>query len=65
MQKNDGVDYNSFVNAIFFAIRYDIEQKSNIFSLSELKESIDDNLIIKLNQEKFNIVLDYQKLNNQ
>ena len=49
----------------FFALRYDIEQKSNICSLSELKESIDNNLIIKLNQEKFNIVLDYQKLNNQ
>ena len=30
-----------------------------------MKESIDDNLIIELNQEKFNIVLDYQKLNNQ
>ena len=63
--ENDGVDYNSFVNAIFLALRYDIEQKSNICSLSELKESIDKNLFIKLNKEKFNIVLDHQKFNNQ
>ena len=34
-------------------------------SLAELKESVDNNLFIQLNQEKFNIILDYQKFNNQ
>ena len=34
-------------------------------SSAELKELVDNNLFIKLNQEKFNIILDYQKFNNQ
>ena len=34
-------------------------------SLAELKKSVDNNLFIQLNQEKFNIILDYQKFNNQ
>ena len=34
-------------------------------SSAELKESVDNNLFIQLNQEKFNIILDYQKFNNQ
>ena len=33
--------------------------------LAELKKSVDNNLFIQLNQEKFNIILDYQKFNNQ
>ena len=33
-------------------------------SLAELKELVDNNLFIQLNQEKFNIILDYQKFNN-
>ena len=33
-------------------------------SLAELKESVDNNLFIRLNQEKFNIIIDYQKFNN-
>ena len=34
-------------------------------SLAELKELVDNNLFIQLNQEKFNIILDYQNFNNQ
>ena len=34
-------------------------------SSAELKESVDNNLFIQLNQEKFNIILRYQKFNNQ
>ena len=34
-------------------------------SLAKLKESIDSNLFVQLNQERFNIILDYQNFNNQ
>ena len=62
---DDENNYNSFVNTIFFAIRFKIEQKTDLCSLAELKESVDNNLFIQLNQEKFNIILDYQKFYNQ
>ena len=38
--------YNSFINAIFLAIRYDLEQKTELCSIDELKESIDNNLFV-------------------
>ena len=62
---DDESSYNSFINAIFFAIRFNVEQKTDLCSSAELKELVDNNLFIKLNQEKFNIILDYQKFNNQ
>ena len=62
---DDENNYNSFVNAIFFAIRFAVEQKTDLCSLAELKELVDNNLFIQLSQEKFNIILDYQKCNNQ
>ena len=62
---DDENNYNSFVNAIFFAIRFNVEQKNDLCSLAELKELVDNNLFIQLNQEKFNIILDYQNFNNQ
>ena len=65
---DDENNYNSFVNAIFFAIRFNVEQNTDLkeCSLAELKESIDSsNLFVQLNQEKFNIILDYQKCNKQ
>ena len=62
---DDENNYNSFVNALFFAIRFNIEQKTDLRSSDELNESVDNNLFIQLNQEKFNIILDYQKFNNQ
>ena len=45
-------DYNSFINAIFFAIRYDLEQKTELCIVDELKELIDKNLFVQLNQKK-------------
>ena len=62
---DDENNYNSFVNAIFFAIRFNVEQKNDLCSLAELKELVDNNLFIQLNQEKFNMILGYQKFNNQ
>ena len=47
-----GNNYNSFVNAIFFAIRFNVEQKNDFCTLAELKELVDNNLFIQLNQEK-------------
>ena len=58
-------NYNSFVNTIFFAIRFVVEQKTDLCNSAELKELLDNNLFIQLSQEKFNIILDYQKFNNQ
>ena len=51
---------NSFINAILFALRFNEEQKTDCCNLEALKGSIDNNLFIQLNQEKFNITLDYQ-----
>ena len=62
---DDKNNYNSFVNTIFFAVRFNVEQKTDLCSSDELKESVDNNLFIQLNQENFNIILDYQKFNNQ
>ena len=65
---DDENNYNSFVNAIFFAIRFNVERNTDLkeCSLAELKESIDSsNLFVQPNQEKSNIILDYQKCNKQ
>ena len=62
---DDENNYNSFVNAIFFAMRFNVEQKTDLCSLAEIKVSVDNNLFIQLNQKKINIILDYQKFNNQ
>ena len=59
------IDYcNSFVNAIVYAVRFNNEQKIEFCSSETLKETIDSNLFIQLNQE-INISLDYQKFNSQ
>ena len=34
-------------------------------SSAGLKELVDNNLFIQFNQEKFNVILDYQKFNNE
>ena len=62
---DDKNNYNSFVNTIFFAMRFNVEQKTDLCCSDELKESVDNNLFIQLNQENFNIILDYQKFNYQ
>ena len=48
---DDENNCNSFVNAIFFAIRFNVEQKTDQCSLAELKESVDNNLFIQLTQK--------------
>ena len=62
---NENDNCNSYINAIFYAVRLNNKQKTEFCYLETLKESIDSNLCIQLNQEKFNISLDYQKLNSQ
>ena len=53
----DESNYNPFVNAIFFAIRFNVEQKTDLCSSAELNELVDNNLFILHNQENFNIIL--------
>ena len=43
---NDENNYNSFINAISFAIRFNVEQKTALCSLAESKESIDSDLFV-------------------
>ena len=62
---DDDENYNSFINTVLFALRFNEERKTDCCNLEVLKDSINDNLFIQLNQEKFNITLDYQKFNNQ
>ena len=56
---------NSIVNAIFYAVVFNNEQKTEFCRSETLKESIDSNLFIQLKQERFNISLDYQKFNSK
>ena len=46
---DDENNYNSFVNAIFFAIRFNVEQKSDLGSSAELKQLVDNNPFIQFN----------------
>ena len=62
---DDENSYNSFVNPIFFPTRFNVEQNTDLCSSAELKELVDNNLFTQLNQEKSNIILDYQKFNSQ
>ena len=62
---DDNENYNSLVNAIFFAIRFNIEQNTDLCSINELKEVTGNNLFNQLNQKKINLALDYQKFINQ
>ena len=57
---NEYENVNSFVNAIF-ATRFDLEEKTNTCSLSDLRQElpIEDNLFFQLNKEKVSLTLDY------
>ena len=65
MPGSENDNCNSFFNAIFYAVSFNIEQTTECCSSEKLKETIDSNLFIQLNQEKFNISLDYQKFHSQ
>ena len=58
---NEYENVNSFVNAIIFATRFDLEEKTNTCSLSDLRQElpIEDNLFFQLNKEKVSLTLDY------
>ena len=62
---DDDENYNSFINAILFVLRFNEEQKNDCCNLNALKHSLDNNLFTEYNQEKFKMFLDYQKFNNQ
>ena len=48
---DDDENYNSFFNAILFALKFNEEQKTDCCNLDVLKDSTDNNLFIQLNQE--------------
>ena len=58
---NEYENVNSFVNAIIFATRFDLEEKTNTCSLSDLRQELpmEDNLFFQLNKEKVSLTLDY------
>ena len=58
---NEYENVNSFVNAIIFATRFDLEEKTNTCSLSDLRQElpIEENLFFQLNKEKVSLTLDY------
>ena len=64
---NEYENVNSFVNAIIFATRFDLEEKTNTCSLSDLRQElpIEDNLFFQLNKEKVSLTLNNQKFNAQ
>ena len=65
--ENENENVNLFVNAILFAIRFDLEEKANSCSLNDLRQElpIEDNLFLQLNEDKFSLVLYNQKFNTQ
>ena len=65
--ENENENFNSFVNAMLFAIRFDLEEKANTCSLSDLRQELqtEDNLFFQLNEEKFSSTLSNQKFNIQ
>ena len=65
MPGSENGNWNSFINAIFYAVTFNNKQKTEFCSSKTLKELIDSNLFIQLNEEKFNISLDHQKFNSQ
>ena len=58
---NEYENVNSFVNAIIFATRFDLEEKTNTCSFCDLRQElpIEDNLFFPLNKEKVSLTLDY------
>ena len=58
---NEYENVNSFANAVIFATRFDLEEKTNTCSLRDLRQElpIEDNLFFQLNKEKVSLTLDY------
>ena len=49
MPGSENDNYNSFFNAIFYAVRFNKEQTTEFCSSEKLKESIESKLFIQLN----------------
>ena len=47
-----------------YALRYDKENKIDIWDKNEFKKLIDEKLIDQLDEEKYKFVLDLKKFNN-
>ena len=58
-------EHNSLINAILYAIRYQIDNKTDICEIDNLKEiNILKDLIDQFNQKKIEFSLDLQEFNN-
>ena len=60
---SDDEDLNSFINAILFALRFNISQKSNVCDEAELKVCESEKVFFRLDKDKYKI--DNQKFNTQ
>ena len=58
--------HNSFMRAILYAIRYEKKKqnKTNILNKREFEEIIQKKLIDELDENKYKLVIDIQKFNN-
>ena len=57
-------NHNNFPDAIFYGVRFNVTEKSDICSDNNFKEEI-ENVFNKIDQEKFHLELDNQKFNQQ
>ena len=57
-------NHNNFPDAIFYGVRFNATEKSDICSDNNFKEEI-ENVFNKIDQEKFHLELDNQKFNQQ
>ena len=57
-------EQNSFVKINLYALRYDKENKIDICDKNEFENLIDEKLIDQLDEEKYKVILDFKKFNN-
>ena len=57
-------EQNSFVKINLYALRYDKENKIDICDKNEFEYLIDEKLIDQLDEEKYKVILDFKKFNN-
>ena len=57
-------EHNSFMSAILFAITYEKNNKMNIYNRKEFEEIIEKKLIDELDENKYKLVFDLWKFNN-
>ena len=57
-------NHNTFPDTIFYGVRFDVTQKSDICSDNDFQQDI-ENIFNKIDQEKFQVEFDNQKFNQQ